>query len=109
MENLAQKRCRPCEGGVSPLGREEAGKYLKGLTAWNLKEDGKTIQKEYLFKNFKEVITFFNRIAQIAEEENHHPELSIGYKRMKVELSTHSIKGLSENDFILAAKFDAVK
>ena len=109
MENLDQKRCRPCEGGVSPIGREEAEKYLKGLAGWNLTEDGLGVQKEYSFKNFKEVIAFFNRIAQISEEENHHPELSIGYKRVKVELSTHSIKGLSENDFILAAKFDAVK
>jgi 4a-hydroxytetrahydrobiopterin dehydratase len=68
-----------------------------------------SIQKEYKFKNFKEVVSFFNRIAALAEEENHHPELKIGYNRLAVELSTHSVKGLTENDFILAAKFDVVR
>lgn len=76
------------------------------LPDWKLREEGKAIQREYRFKDFKEVIAFFNRIAQIAEEENHHPDLKIGYNRVGVELSTHALKGLSENDFILAAKFD---
>ena len=105
---LAQKRCKPCEGGVSPFSADEAKAYLEKLAGWNLIAKGKVIQKEYKFKNFKEVIAFFNRIARISEEENHHPDLGIGYSRVGVELSTHSIKGLSENDFILAAKFDSV-
>ena len=105
-EELAQKRCKPCEGGVAPLDREKAGEYLASLSGWSLTEDGKSIRKEYQFKNFKEVIAFFNRIAQVAEEENHHPDLKIGYSRVRVEFSTHAIKGLSENDFIVAAKFD---
>ena len=106
---LAQKRCQPCEGGVAPLDQNQAQKYLSSLAGWNLSEDGKAIRKEYKFKNFKEVISFFNQIASIAEEENHHPDLRISYQRVGVELSTHSIKGLSENDFILAAKFDTCR
>lgn len=109
MENLADKRCKPCEGGVCPFTSAQAREYLAQLQGWNLTEDGKAIRKEYRFRNFREVIAFFNRIAPIAEEENHHPDLNIGYARVGVELSTHAIKGLSENDFILAAKFDQVK
>ena len=105
-EELVQKRCRPCEGGLSPFTREQAQQYLSGLEGWSPSEDGKAIRKEYKFKNFREVIAFFNKIAQVSEEENHHPDLKIGYSRVAVELSTHAIKGLSENDFILAAKFD---
>lgn len=105
-EELTQKRCQPCEGGMPPLSRQKAEEYLRVVSGWVLSEDGKAIRKEYKFKNFKEVIAFFNRIAQIAEAENHHPDLRIGYSRVHVELSTHALKGLSENDFILAAKFD---
>ncbi len=103
---LAGKRCKPCEDGVAPLARNQAEEYLSKLEGWTLREDGKGVGKEYKFKNFKEVIAFFNKIAQISEDENHHPDLKISYNRVSVELSTHSIKGLSENDFILAAKFD---
>lgn len=107
MEKWTQKHCKPCEGGVKPFTPGEARECLCSLEGWSLNENGGSIQKEYRFKNFKEVIAFFNQIAQIAEEENHHPDLRIGYSRVGVELSTHSVKGLSENDFILAAKFDA--
>ena len=108
-EELRAKRCRPCEGGVVPLSRSEAEGYLAKLEGWSLAEDGKAIRKECRFKNFREVIQFFNRIAEISESENHHPDLRVGYSRVTVELSTHAIKGLSENDFILAAKFDACR
>ena len=108
-DELVQKRCKPCEGGVNPMNPKQAAEYLTALQGWTLGEDGRSIRKEYKFKNFKEVIAFFNRIAQISEEENHHPDLRIGYSRVGVELSTHAIKGLSENDFILAAKFDSVR
>lgn len=104
--DLLNKRCKPCEGGVSPFSQSQAEECLASLQGWILGEDGKAIRKDYKFKNFKEVIAFFNRIAQVAEEENHHPDLKIGYSRVGVELSTHAVKGLSENDFILAAKFD---
>ena len=105
-QDWVQKRCKPCEGEVNPLTRSEAGEYIRSLQGWGLDDAGKSIRKDYKFKNFKEVIAFFNQIAQVSEEENHHPDLKIGYNRVGVELSTHSIKGLSENDFILAAKFD---
>ncbi len=109
LEDLSQKRCKPCEGGVAPFNREKAEEYLRALSGWALSGDSKRIRKEYQFKNFKEVIGFFNRIARISEEENHHPDLQIAYSRVGVELSTHAVKGLSENDFILAAKFDAAR
>ena len=105
-EELLQKRCKPCEGGVIPLTHPQAQQYLSSLTGWTLSDDGKSIRKEYKFKNFKEVIAFFNKIAQVSEAENHHPDLMIGYSRVRAELSTHAIGGLSENDFIVAAKFD---
>ena len=91
---------------MQSFSREKAEAYLKVLSGWAFSEDAKAIQKEFRFKNFKEVIAFFNRIAEVSEAENHHPDLKIGYSRVAVELSTHAIKGLSENDFILAAKFD---
>ena len=100
------KRCIPCEGGVKPLELPEAKRLISELPGWKLREDGKAIQREYPLKNFREVIGFFNEIAEVSEAENHHPELKISYRRVFVEFSTHSIKGLSENDFILAAKFD---
>ena len=108
-EELVQKRCMPCEGGVEPFDRRRAEEYLAQLQGWSLSDDAKAIRKEYKFKNFKEVIAYFNKIAQIAEGENHHPDLKIGYSRVAVELSTRAIKGISENDFILAAKFDAAR
>ena len=106
-EELAQRRCKPCEGGVAPLTREQAENFLRLLPGWALSGDAKSIQRLYKFKNFREVIGFFNRIAEAAEQENHHPDLKIGYSKVSVELSTHAIKSLSDNDFILAAKFDA--
>lgn len=106
-DELAAKRCKPCEGGTPPLNPNQVQEYLSSVSGWSLGDQGSSIRKEYKFKNFKEVIAFFNKIAQISEEENHHPELRISYSRVIAELSTHSIKGLSENDFILAAKFDA--
>lgn len=109
LEDLSQKRCKPCEGGIPAFDRKRAEEYLRALSGWVLSGDSKAIRKEYPFKNFKEVVAFFNRIARIAEEENHHPDLRIGYSRVGVELSTHALKGLSENDFILAAKFDLAR
>lgn len=102
----AGKRCRPCEGGTRPIEAEQARQMLQDLPGWNLREDGKAIQKEYVLKNFREVIGFFNEIAEVSEAEGHHPDLKISYRKVFVELSTHAVKGLSENDFILAAKYD---
>ena len=104
---LRKKKCVPCERGVPLISRNEAESYLEELPVWKLSGDGKSIFCEYLMKNFIEAIHFVNRIAKVAEKEDHHPDLHlVGYRRLKIELSTHAVGGLSENDFILAAKID---
>ena len=106
MSDLLSKRCIPCEGGTEPLMRPAAEKLLKEVNGWQLSGDGKKLSKVYKFVNFAEAMVFANKIAALAEEEGHHPDLSIGWGRVGIELSTHAIGGLSENDFILAAKID---
>ncbi len=106
-QELIYKRCRPCEGMGQPLNAEQAQEYLKDLPQWKLNANSRTICREYVMKNFMATIRLINSIAKIAEEENHHPDLHLtGYRRLKVELSTHAIGGLSENDFIEAAKIN---
>ena len=106
--SLLDKKCKPCEGGILPLTPEEFQPMLQEISGWNVVEN-KHIEKEYTFKNFKEGIAFIDKIATIAESEGHHPDISLyGYKKVKIILSTHAIGGLSENDFILAAKIDAI-
>ena|SRR3990172_5998505 len=107
MNDLRQKRCVPCEGGVPTLGKPEVEKLLGQVPGWEL--DGKWIIKEFQFKNFIEAIKFVNRAAAVAEEEGHHPDIHIHYNRVRFDIWTHAINGLSENDFILAAKIDALK
>jgi 4a-hydroxytetrahydrobiopterin dehydratase len=106
--DLAQKKCVPCEGGAVPLERAEAETLLKQVSGWSLGADGKKISKEFKFKDFLEAMAFANKITPIAEAEGHHPDLSIGWGKVGVELTTHAIGGLSENDFILAAKIDTL-
>lgn len=101
-------RCKPCEGGMPPATREEAEILLKRVRDWKLSADGKSISKEFKFKNFAEALAFANSVGAIAEEEGHHPDLYVAWGKARVELTTHAIKGLSENDFILAAKIDAI-
>ena len=104
---LVQKKCKPCEGGVEPYSAEEAREQLKQLDGWRLTHDGQRIRKDWKVKNFMAGIDFFNRIAEVAEEDNHHPDLHLErYREVRVELWTHAIGGLSVNDFILAAKID---
>ena len=106
-EELVQKKCKPCEGGVAPYSAEEAQQQLKQLRDWRITPDGKRIRKEWTVKNFMSGMDFFNRCAELAEAEGHHPDLHIeGYRNVAVELWTHAIGGLSENDFIVAAKID---
>lgn len=100
LEKLAAKTC--IERKESPLTRYEVEQYLRGLPGWNL-VDG-TIEKEFRFKSYLEGLAFANEVGKIAEEQNHHPDILIKWRRVKLILSTHSVKGLSENDFILAAK-----
>jgi 4a-hydroxytetrahydrobiopterin dehydratase len=105
---LTKKRCVPCEGGnVKPLSRNQVQELLADLAAWQLTADGKRIRREWRVKDFEVALDFFNRIGRIAEDEGHHPDLHLtGYRNAAVEIWTHAIGGLSENDFILAAKID---
>jgi 4a-hydroxytetrahydrobiopterin dehydratase len=106
-EQLIQKKCVPCEGGVPKYSLEESRAQLATLEGWQLTHDGQRIRKNWVVKNFMAGIDFFNRVAQAAEGEGHHPDLHLeGYRNVGVELYTHAIGGLSENDFILAAKID---
>ena len=106
MDDLTQKHCVPCEGGVDPFTPEEIEKYNSVLaTPWDV-VDHKKIKQEFKFKNFKEAMKFVNRVAEIAESEGHHPDIYIFYNKVRLELWTHAIGGLSINDFILAAKIE---
>ena len=104
MSELAKKKCKPCEGGVAPYTPEQAKELLKQLKGWIL-EDGKLV-KLYPFRNYHETMAFVNALAWISHREDHHPDLQVGYNQCKVMYSTHAIGGLSENDFICAAKAD---
>lgn len=104
---LISKKCAACEGGVPPVPRAEAERLLGGLVGWKLSADGKLIRKEWRMKDFMAGIAFFRRVADLAEAEGHHPDLHLsGYRNVAIEVFTHAIGGLSENDFILAAKID---
>ncbi len=106
-KNWLKKKCLPCKGGLSVLSKEMALRYLNGLKGWNLSPDARIIWVDYLMKDFLSAVNFIRQIAKIAEKEDHHPDIHLtGYRRLKIELSTHAIGGLSENDFILAAKIN---
>lgn len=104
---LAARKCVPCEGGVPKLSPEEARSQVAKLVGWALSGDGERIRKNWTVRNFMAGIDFFNRVAELAEDEGHHPDLHLeGYRNVAIEIWTHAIGGLSENDFILAAKID---
>ncbi len=106
-EQLTKKKCLPCEGGVDPYSATEAKDQLANHEGWYLTHDGQRIRKDWKVKNFMAGLDFFNKCAEVAEADGHHPDLHIeGYRNVSVELWTHAIGGLSENDFILAAKID---
>jgi 4a-hydroxytetrahydrobiopterin dehydratase len=106
-DQLATKKCVPCEGGVAKYSREEAEAQLKSLSGWQLTHNGERIRKNWKVNDFLDGIAFFQAVAQLAEAENHHPDLHLeGFRNVWIELSTHDIGGLSENDFIMAAKID---
>lgn len=106
MNELTTKKCRPCEGGVAPLSEAQARDLLKQLKGWTL-EDGKLV-KLYPFGNYHHTMAFVNALAWISHREDHHPDLEVGYNQCRVSYSTHAVNGLSENDFICAAKCDAL-
>jgi 4a-hydroxytetrahydrobiopterin dehydratase len=103
---LHEQKCVPCEGGVPPMMRDEAMKIAAEVNGWDLADNAKSISKEFEFKDFKEAITFINKVADVAEEQAHHPDIYCFYNKVKLELSTHAIKGLSNNDFIMASKIN---
>lgn len=106
MSELAKKKCVPCEGGTKPLSPEKARELLMQIPGWTLATDSKIISREFTFKNFMDAMEFVSQVADIAEMEDHHPDIHIFYNRVRLDLSTHAIKGLSENDFIIAAKIN---
>ena len=109
MEKLREKRCIPCEQkGMKPLSKAGAMRLLAELSGWTLAKDARSIEKEIVFKNFDKAMDFVTMVADIAEFEGHHPDIDIRYNKVTLVLSTHSIGGLSENDFILAAKIDTI-
>jgi 4a-hydroxytetrahydrobiopterin dehydratase len=109
MSELSGKHCVPCEGGVKPLTREEAQGLMHQLgPQWQLAPDGLSIRAEWQFRNFYHTMGFVNAVAHIANTEGHHPDLEVGYGYCRIRYNTHAIGGLSENDFICAAKVDAL-
>ncbi len=108
--DLTKKMCVACEGTEKPFDRKESNEYLKKVKIWELSKDIKSISKDFQFKNFKEAINFINKVAKLAESEGHHPDILLhNYRKVKINLTTHAIKGLSENDFIIATKIDSIK
>ena len=106
MNELAARKCKPCEGGVAPLDAQQQNAMLKSLKGWSL-ENGRLV-KLYPFANYYQTMAFVNALAWISHREDHHPDLAVGYNKCRVEYWTHAIGGLSENDFICAAKADAL-
>lgn len=106
MNKLTDIKCVGCEGGIPPLSKEEIQQLLKEIPKWQVSEDGKWLLRDLTFKNFYHVMGFINALAYLANQENHHPDLSMGYNYCHIKLSTHAVSGLTQNDFILAAKIN---
>ncbi len=108
MTELVSKTCKPCEGGTKPLTPQAAQALLQQTPGWEINEGGDEIVRTYEFKNYYQTMAFVNALAWVAHREDHHPDIEVGYKRCRVRYSTHAIGGLSENDFICAAKINAL-
>lgn len=109
MSQLASRKCKPCEGGTPPLTPPAAGELLKQLTSgWTLTENAHAIRREFRFKDFYRTMSFVNALAHVANIEDHHPDLEVGYNYCRVTFTTHAVRGLSENDFVCAAKVDLI-
>jgi 4a-hydroxytetrahydrobiopterin dehydratase len=109
MSDLTQKKCVPCEGGAKALSKQEGERLLSQVPGWTLTAEGKAIRRDWQCKDFVSALNFFNEVGKLAEKEGHHPDLHLtGYRHAAIEMSTHAIGGLSENDFILAAKINQV-
>ncbi|HYW04306.1 MAG TPA: 4a-hydroxytetrahydrobiopterin dehydratase [Gammaproteobacteria bacterium] len=109
MNELTGRHCKPCEGGTAPLDGSEAEQYMRQVhDDWTLWDDRRGISRTFRFRNYYHTTAFINAVAWIAHQEDHHPDISFGYNQAQVSYSTHAIGGLSENDFICAAKVDAL-
>ncbi len=106
--DLAQKKCVACEGGAAPMTTMEVQAMLTHVPGWEITHDGKSITRSYRFKDFAAALAFVDAVGAIAEAEGHHPDIELGWGRARITLSTHAISGLSENDFIMAAKIDTL-
>jgi 4a-hydroxytetrahydrobiopterin dehydratase len=106
LENLKNKHCKPCEGGVCPLDEDTSTQQLNEIPGWHLSADKKSITRTLKFKSFLETISFINAMAYLSEQQGHHPDFSAGYGYCEVRYTTHAIDGLSDNDFICAAKIN---
>ena len=112
MTDLADKKCIPCEGGIPSFDISQIHTYLKKVDGWDVKSEKEDksffLIKEFKFKNFKDSQHFVNRVSEVAEEENHHPDISFGWGYCRIKIFTHAIQGLAESDFIIAAKIDKI-
>jgi 4a-hydroxytetrahydrobiopterin dehydratase len=109
MTALAARRCKPCEGGIPPLTPEQATALLAQVSsAWVLTDEARAIRREFAFRDFYRTMSFVNALAHLANIEDHHPDLEVGYNYCRVRFTTHAIGGLSENDFVCAAKVDLI-
>jgi 4a-hydroxytetrahydrobiopterin dehydratase len=107
MTELSQKKCAPCRGDTPSLSEERIAEFLQLVDGWT--RAGQCIEKQLLFKNYDQAVAFFNRVAEIAKQEDHHPDMGVyDYRKFRLSLTTHAIKGLSDNDFIVAAKIDCL-
>jgi 4a-hydroxytetrahydrobiopterin dehydratase len=109
MSELAARRCKPCEGGLPPLTAAEAASFLTQISSsWVLTDSARAIRREFGFRDFYRTMSFVNAVAHVANIEDHHPDLEVGYNYCRVSFTTHAVRGLSENDFVCAAKIDLI-
>ncbi len=107
-QNLSEKSCVPCRGGIPPLTMTEAQKLLPQASSWTIADDASQIERSFRFKNFKEAMAFVNKVGELAEKEGHHPDIKFGWGYANIVMKTHKIKGLHENDFIMATKINSL-
>ena len=111
MKKLSSKKCIPCNGNIPPLTESEINKFKTKVENWNIMKNDKGhfyLSKDFKFKNFETSLNFINKVSQIAEDENHHPDLKFGWGYANIIIMTHAINGLAESDFVLAAKIDEI-
>lgn len=108
--DFASKHCVPCEGGTPPLSHEKEEEFLKDIPGWQVIADGThRLRRQFKFKDFKDALSFVNKVGEIAEEEQHHPDIYFTWGKVQIDLFTHAVGGLSENDFILASKINKLE